>query len=85
MQLCLRAISETGEGTKDAPYQITYLTDTDDILRAFGESVRCQQLVGSPDGYRDVVTAHSGDEFWFDIESMLERSSQEAVVAFLEK
>ena len=81
MQLCLRAISETGEGTKNRPFRITYLTDTDDIVRAFGESVRYQQLVASPDGYRDVVTSHSGDEFWFDVEMLLERSSQEAAVA----
>ena len=84
MQLCLRAISETGDGTKDAPYRITFLTDTDDIVRAFGESVRYQQLVGGPDGYRDVVTAHSGDEFWFDVEMLLEHSSQEATTASLE-
>ena len=85
MQLCLRAISETGDGTSEFPYQITFLTDADDIVRAFGESVRCQQLVGSPDGYRDVLTAHSGDEFWFDVEVLLEKSSQEATLAQLEQ
>ena len=85
MQLCLRAISETGDGTKNSPYQITYLTDADDVVRAFGETVRSQQLVASPDGYRDVLTAHSGEEFWFDVEMLLERTSQEAVLARLER
>lgn len=81
MQLCLRAISETADGTKEDPYQITYLTDADDMVRALGESVRFQQLVASPDGYRDVLTAHSGEEFWFDVELLLERSSLEATLA----
>lgn len=81
MQLCLRAIAETAEGTKDAPYQIIFLTDADDMVRAFGESVRYQQLVSSPNGYRDVLTAHSGEEFWFDVEMLLERTSEEAIIA----
>ena len=85
MKLCLRVITETGDGTKDSPFQIAYLTDADDVVRAFGESVRCQQLVGGPDGYCDVLTSHAGNEFWFDVEMLLERSSQVAALAQLEK
>lgn len=85
MQLCLRAIAESGDGTKESPYQITFLTDADDLIRAFGESVRHQQLVSSPDGYRDVVTAHSGIEFWFDVEVLLERTSQKAAFAHVDR
>lgn len=81
MQLCLRAISGTGEGTSASPYRITFLTDADDLVRAIGESVRCQQLISSPDGYRDVLTAHSGEEFWFDVETLLEHTSREAALA----
>ncbi len=85
MQLCLRSIAETGDGTKTSPFQITFLSDADDIVRAFGESVRCQQLVASPKGYRDVMTAHSGVEFWFDVESLLEHSSSEASADVFER
>jgi len=85
MQLCLRCIAETGDGTKASPFQITFLTDADDLVRAFGESVRCQQLVASPSGYRDVMTAHSGVEFWFDVESLLEHTSSEASADVFER
>ena len=64
---CLTAICETGEGTQKDPFHVAFLTDIDDVVRSFGEQVRYQQPVVANSRQFDVVTAHSGQEFWFDV------------------
>ena len=83
MQLCLRAISETGDGTVESPFLVTFRTDSDDIVRAFGESTRSQRLTVGESGYCDVLTTLSGDEFWFDVDELLERTSADAGIPTL--
>jgi hypothetical protein len=76
LRACLTAIIETGEGSKDSPFRITFMSDEDDVVRSFGEKVRCQQFVSrGPRQHFDVLTAHSGVEFWFDVSKLLLRHS----------
>lgn len=67
MQHCLRVLMETGDGTREAPYSVTFLVDQRDILRVIREEIRCQQVVEGGDRKFDVITAHSGEEVWFDV------------------
>lgn len=67
LRICLQMIEETGTGQKSAPFSVAFITDQDDIVRAFGEEKRCQQTVTTAKKQFDVVTAHSGEEFWFDV------------------
>ena len=70
---CLRVIGETGDGTRAAPFAVTFMTDIDDLVRSAGEKIRYQQPVATGDRQLDVVTAHTGVEFWFDVSRMVER------------
>lgn len=79
LQSCLKMLASSGEGTADAPFKVTFLTDPDDVIRAFGETTRHQQLLATKNGYCDVITTHAGHDFWFDIEPLLERSSVSAL------
>ena len=76
LQICLQMIAESGTGTKNAPYSVAFVTDQDDIVRSFGEQKRCQQTVNSAKKQFDVVTAHSGEEFWFDVTEFSKAKSQ---------
>lgn len=80
LQICLEMIAESGEGTRDCPFVVTFVTDMDDIVRSFGEKVRYQQPVLSRIGQCDVLTSHSGIEFWFDVSKLARvRSMREEV------
>jgi len=70
LQICLEMIAETGEGSRDSPFVVTFVTDMDDTVRSFGEKVRYQQPVLSKLGQFDVLTSHSGIEFWFDVSEL---------------
>ena len=70
LKACLSMIAETGEGTPNSPFAVTFLTDMDDLVRSFGEQVRCQQPETKNAKQFDVLTAHSGEEFWFDVSPM---------------
>lgn len=73
LRTCLKAISATGDGSKAAPFLVTFVPDQDDVVRSFSEQTRFQQLVAVEDRQFDVLTAHSGIEFWFDVTAMLAR------------
>ena len=66
LQVCLKMIAETGDGDKESPFSVAFATDQADVLQAFGEAKRYQQTVVSGNRQFDVVTAHSGHEFWFN-------------------
>ena len=67
LRTCLRLIAETGSGKKESPFSTAFVTDQADLLQSCGEQKRCQQTVTSAKQQFDVVTAHSGREFWFDV------------------
>ena len=69
-QECLYWLCESGDGTFESPYRITYCTDEADILMAFGLIKRRQELVDGPNGRLDVVTLHDGVEIWFDVDNL---------------
>lgn len=73
LRACLRAIVETGEGSQESPFVITFVSDQDDVVRSLGEQVRCTTFLQAKDHSCDVVTAHSGVEFWFDVTPIVAR------------
>ena len=75
LRSCLAAIVATGDGSKQSPFEATFITDEDDVVRSFGERVRYQQVLSIEDRSLDVVTAHSGVEFWFDVTRLMERNA----------
>jgi hypothetical protein len=64
---CLRQLLATGDGSRDTPFRITYISDENDILAALDVEPRCQQLVQRPTGPCDVKTLHDGTDIWFDV------------------
>lgn len=67
LRACLTAIVEMAEGTQESPFSIAFVTDADDVLRSLGESTRCSAFVQNQNRSFDVMTAHSGHDFWFDV------------------
>ena len=61
----LRGLLETGDGSVDHPYLITYLSDRQDLLAYFSMDVEKQRLVRSPAGLMDIVTTTAGDDLCF--------------------
>jgi|GEM_PF-5395853 len=76
LQTCLRLIAATGSGTKESPYSSAFITDQADLVQSLGERKRCQQTVTSAKQQFDVVTAHSGREFWFDVTEIVHVSKR---------
>lgn len=77
MQACLKGLLESGDGTDDQPYLVTYPTDAYDLLRVLGEVSESQELMERPDGrWCDVMTAASGEQYWFDVSEMFARANR---------
>ncbi len=75
MQSCLKGLLETGDGTEEQPYLVTYTTDAYDIMRVLGEVSERQMLTELPDGRKcDVLTTADGEEFWFEVTEMFARA-----------
>ena len=73
LQSCLHGLLATGNGSEDAPFAVTFLTDQRDLLRVIGEDLRYQQLVRLDDRCCDVITSHAGNDVWFDVTELLKR------------
>lgn len=61
----LQGLLETGDGSANDPYRITYLSDRQDLLAYFSLNVEKQRLVRSSAGMMDVVTTSTGDDLCF--------------------
>ena len=72
LRACITAIVETGEGSRVDPFLGLFLTDQDDVLRAIGERSRSSAFVQEKAHAYDVVTAHSGSEYWFDVTDVVD-------------
>jgi hypothetical protein len=66
-QACLEGILATGDGSAEAPYLITYLSDEYDVLTALGLAPRAQSLVDRRGLLCDVVKCVDGAEVWFEL------------------
>lgn len=63
----LEGIGLTGDGTPEAPYQVTRISDEFDFLIYLDENYASQSLVTVKDRICDVITTHSGKDIYFDI------------------
>lgn len=70
-QACLEGLLATGEGTPEAPYLITYVSDEYDILTALGLESHSQELVEHRGLVCDVVQCRDGSEVWFELTGVL--------------
>ena len=68
---CIDGILSTGDGSRRAPWLVTYPTDAQDCLARMGLSMESQRLVEGSDGLLDVITAAEGQCFWFDVDQMV--------------
>ncbi len=74
----LQGLLETGDGSADDPYQVTYLSDRHDLLSYFSANVEKQHLVRSPAGMLDVVTTTTGDQLCFLLGDLVASSHLES-------
>ncbi|MEX1040148.1 MAG: hypothetical protein WDZ51_05940 [Pirellulaceae bacterium] len=61
----LQGLAESGNGTRKAPYRLTYLTDAADLLAYFSLTPEKRRLVRATSGHLDVVRTTTGDEICF--------------------
>ena len=72
-EVCLQALLQTGDGSLENPYVVTYVRDEYDILQALEVDVRCQQLLETGSRRLDVITSHDGCDICFDVTAILQR------------
>lgn len=68
---CLFGLTETGDGTEERPFLVTYLSDEYDLLRCMDVQVRQQQVVDVDHRQMDVLRAADGTEYWFDVTEVM--------------
>ena len=75
-QTCLEMLLETGDGSAQDPYDVTYFSDEHDILAILDGRIRSQALVGRAGEAHDVVTLHDGTDIWFAIEPLRQQAQR---------
>ncbi len=64
---CLRALRDSGDGSRARPYPVTHVADEYDLLEALGKDVASQRQVSGDDGVFDLIVCKDGAELWFDV------------------
>lgn len=77
-QSCLEGILATGDGTADAPYLITYLSDEYDVLCALGLETQSQVMLEQRGMICDVAKCLDGEEVWFELTGVVHDPRQRA-------
>jgi hypothetical protein len=71
-QACLRALRQSGDGTAEHPFLVTFLSDEYDLLRSLqAAAVVGQQLIETGAGQCDLICCEDGTEYWFDVTDLL--------------
>jgi len=82
-QSCLAGITATGDGSRQAPYVITYLSDEAEWLQWSGRRAQQRGLVRIARGYCDCVQCQDGSEVFFLLDSSLvEPDQRDALVEY---
>lgn len=68
---CLNGLTETGDGSGERPFLVTYLSDEYDLMRCMDVEVRQQQVVDADDRQLDVLRDAVGNEYWFDVTEVM--------------
>lgn len=66
-QACLHGISDTGDGTADAPYRCVHVSDEYDLANARGQAVTTHRSDVLDGRHHDVLVCADGAEIWFDV------------------
>ncbi|WP_312511313.1 DUF4919 domain-containing protein [Chryseobacterium culicis] len=73
-QFIFECLVKTGEGTQDAPYMITRISDERDIVRQhLNKKDVSQNLIRDGDKIMDVLTMDDGTQLYFDIKVPYQR------------
>jgi hypothetical protein len=64
---CIRGLLESGDGSRERPFQVTHVADEYDLLEIQGKEMKQQRLVTDTAGSFDVIACTDGTELWFDI------------------
>ena len=75
---CMNALIETGDGTPDAPFLVTYLSDEYDLLRYMNAHVQGQQVAELDGAHFDILTTDD-DIFWFDVTDLIAAASRSSL------
>lgn len=60
-------ILRTGEGTGEAPYQVLWLEDEQEVLLSLEKKQLSQRLICVNNKHFDVITCEDQSEVWFDV------------------
>ena len=80
LQTCLKMLLKTGDGSKNRPYHVTFISDERDLLRTMGAELGPQTLVQDDSRWIDVVS-HEEGEVHFDVTELMVRSGAHDVSA----
>ncbi len=64
---CANAIAQTGDGSRDAPYIVTHVSDEYDVATASGKTVTQQRRETSDGRALDVLLLDDGSALYFDV------------------
>lgn len=77
---CLYGLTDTGEGTAEEPFLVTYLSDEYDVIQCLGVEVRQQQVVDVDGRQLDVLRDLDGKEHWFDVTEVMDVARRKSTV-----
>ncbi|MCA9163490.1 MAG: hypothetical protein KDA62_10945 [Planctomycetales bacterium] len=72
---CLDGILDTGDGSHERPYLVTYLSDEYDVLAALRQRACRQQTNETNQGLVDEITCDDGSTVCFDVTDLLRRKT----------
>ena len=71
---CILGIKRSGDGSRNAPFPVTHISDEHDLAEHMGLEVLSQSRGTAPCGLCDVLTCADGTELWFDIDAPMQNS-----------
>lgn len=73
---CSEAMTQSGDGTQENPYQVLRTSDEYDLLRYLEKEFASQGLVEKNGRFYDSMTCRDGEEIWFEITEMYAKLAQ---------
>lgn len=66
LSTCLEGVLSTGDGSRQAPFQVLHTTDIQDVMRTLKRRIMAQHMAQAEDRLIDLVTCIDGSEWYFD-------------------
>ena len=78
---CLAALLQTGNGSPEKPYLVTFVSDEYDILHALTKRAKLQAVISKDGKSFDRIECEDGTELWFERHRPSWNTSTETVAA----